>query len=128
MADYTPVFTGGAVPFTMTTGAGGVTGATLVCASGTSTVVTATAATGSTVVGVAAHDAIQGAKVTVWPLRNVTHEIASTGTIAAGDGIAAANAGVAATAVIATAAAAGTLLGIAETPATGGALVRFIGR
>ena len=69
-----------------------------------------------------------GAKITVWPIRNVMHEIASTGTIAAGDGIASGAAGVAATAVVATAAAAGTLLGIAVNGATGGAVARFLGR
>lgn len=126
MADYTPVFTGGAIPMTLTAG-GAITGGTFVSASGTNSVTTSGAAS-ATVVGVAAHDAASGAKVTVWPLRNVTHEIASTGTIAAGDGIATGASGVAATVVIATGAAAGTLVGIAETPATGGALVRFIGR
>jgi hypothetical protein len=112
---------------TLTSG-GAITGGTFVSASGTN-VVTTSGAASATVVGVAAHDvAGSGQKVTVWPLRNVTHEIASTGTIAAGDGIQTGAAGVAATAVVATAAAAGTLVGIAETPATGGALVRFIGR
>lgn len=126
MADYTPVFTGGAVPKTMQASAA-IVGGTFVSSSGAGTVATSGAAS-ATVVGVAAHDAASGAKLTVWPLRNVTHEIASTGTIAAADGIQTGAAGVAATAVVATAAAAGTLVGIAETGATGGALVRFIGR
>jgi hypothetical protein len=126
MADYTPIHSGGAIPFTTTTSAA-VTGGQLVAVSGNFTV--GVAGAGSAVVsGVAAHDAASGAKVTVWPLRNVTHEITSTGTIAAGDGIQAGALGVAATAVVATAAAAGTLLGIAEAGATGGAVVRFIGR
>lgn len=126
MADYTPVFTGGAIPKTMQT-SGAVTGGQLVATAGNGLVATAGAAS-ATVIGVAAHDAASGAKLTVWPLRNVTHEITSTGTIAAGDGIVSGASGVAATAAVATAAAAGTLLGIAETGATGGALVRFIGR
>ena len=127
MADYTPVFTGGAIPMTLTSG-GAITGGTFVSASGTNTVTTSGAGS-ATVVGVAGHDVSgAGQKVTVWPLRNVTHEMVSTGTIAAGDGIQTGASGVAATAVVATAAAAGTLIGIAETPATGGALVRFIGR
>lgn len=126
MADYTPVFTGGAIPFTSQASAA-VTGGTLVMQSGNNTVATATAAA-ATVVGVAAHDAASSGKVTVWPLRNVTHEITSTGTIAAGDGVVSGAAGVAATAAVGAAAAAGTLLGIAENGATGGALVRFIGR
>lgn len=126
MADYTPVFTGGKVPFTSQASAT-VTGGQLVAASGNNTCAPA-ALDSANVLGVAAHDAASGAKVTVWPLPGVTHEIASTGTIAAGDGIKAGAAGVAATVVVATGAAAGTLLGIAETGATGGALVRFIGR
>lgn len=126
MADYTPIHSGGAIPFTSQASAT-IVGGTLVSVSGNLTVATAGAAS-ATCIGVAAHDAASGAKVTVWPLRNVTHEITSTGTIAAGDGIASGAAGVAATAVVATAAAAGTLLGIAENGATGGAVVRFLGR
>jgi hypothetical protein len=126
MADYTPIHSGGAIPFTSTT-SGVVTGGTLVAQSGNFTVATAGAAS-AVVVGVAAHDAASGTKITVWPIRNVTHEIASTGTIAAMDGVVSGAAGVAATAVVATAAAAGTLLGIAEGPASGGAVVRFLGR
>lgn len=126
MADYTPIHSGGAVPFTMTTSAV-VVGGRMVSTSGNFTVANSGAAS-ATCIGVAAHDAASGAKVTVWPLRNVTHEIESTGTLAAGDGVVTGAAGVAATAVVATAAAAGTLLGIAEAAATGGAVVRFIGR
>lgn len=125
MADYTPIHSGGAIPFTSQASAT-IVGGTLVSASGNFTVATAGAAA-LTVVGVAAHDAASGAKVTVWPIKNVTHEITSTGTIAAADGIVSGAAGVAATASIATAAAAGTLLGKALGPATGGAVVRFIG-
>jgi hypothetical protein len=66
--------------------------------------------------------------VTVWPLANTEHEITSTGTIAVGDGITSGASGVAATVAVATGAAAGTLIGIATTGATGGAKVRFIGR
>lgn len=126
MADYTPIHSGGAIPFTLTASAT-VTGGQLVSISGNFQVAPSGAAS-ATCVGVAAHDAATGAKLTIWPLRNVTHEITSTGTIAAGDGIASGAAGVAATAVVATAAAAGTLLGIAEAAATGGAVVRFLGR
>lgn len=126
MSDYTPIHSGGAIPFTTTT-SGVVVGGTLVVQSGNFTVATAGAGS-ALVVGVAAHDAASGAKITVWPIRNVTHEITSTGTIASMDGVISGAAGVAATAVVATAAAAGTLLGIAEGPATGGAVVRFLGR
>jgi hypothetical protein len=126
MADYTPVFTGGVIPKTMQA-SGAVTGGTFVMTAGAGLVATATAAAAN-IYGVAAHDAATGTKVTVWPIKNVTHEIASTGTIAVGDGITSGASGVAATVVIATGAAAGTLQGIAETGATGGALVRFLGR
>ena len=126
MADYTPVFTGGAIPKTMQA-SGAVVGGTFVSTAGAGLVSTSGAAS-ATILGVAAHDAASGSKVTVWPIKNVTHEIASTGTIAVGDGITSGASGVAATVVIATGAAAGTLVGLAETGATGGALVRFIGR
>lgn len=125
MADYTPIHSGGAVPLTLTASAD-VVGGRLVLSSGNFQVAPATAAS-TAVLGVAAHDALAGAKVTVWPLKNVTHEITSTGTIAAADGIVAGAAGVAATASVATAAAAGTLLGKALAAATGGAVVRFLG-
>jgi hypothetical protein len=126
MADYTPIHSGGAIPFTSTT-SGVVTGGQLVAASGNFTCAAAGAAS-TAVIGVAAHDAASGAKLTVWPLHNVTHEITSTGTIAAGDAIVAGAAGVAATAAVATASAAGTDLGRALAAATGGAVVRFIGK
>jgi hypothetical protein len=126
MADYTPVFTGGAIPKTMQA-SGAIVGGTFVSTAGAGLVSTSGAAS-ATILGVAAHDAASGSKVTVWPIKNVTHEIASTGTIAVGDGITSGASGVAATVVIATGAAAGTLVGLAETGATGGALVRFIGR
>lgn len=125
MGDYTPVSSGGAIPFTSQASAT-VTGGQLVVVTGNNTVGPAGAA-GVAVVGVAAHDAAANAKVTVWPIKNVTHQITSTGTIAAGDGIVSGAAGVAATAAIATAAAAGTLLGKALSGATGGAEVRFLG-
>lgn len=126
MADYTPVFTGGAVPKTMQA-SGTIVGGTFVSVAGAGLVSTSGAAS-TNILGVAAHDAASGAKVTVWPIKNVTHEIASTGTIAAGDGITSGASGVAATVAIATGAAAGTLVGTAESAATGGALVRFTGR
>lgn len=126
MADYTPVFTGGAIPKTMQASAT-ITGGQILIPTGPGTVGPAGAAAAGAA-WVAAHDAVSGAKVTCWPTKNVTHETVSTGTIAAGDGIQSGAAGVAATVAIATGAAAGTLLGIAETGATGGALVRWTGR
>lgn len=126
MSDYTPIFTGGTFPYTMQASAT-IVGGTFVSTSGAGTVATSGAAS-ATVIGVAAHDAASGAKLTVWPLDGVTHEMVSTGTLAVGDGIQTGAAGVVATAVIATAAAAGTLVGIATTAGTGGALIRFQGR
>lgn len=125
MADYSPVYSGGVQPFSSTAN-GAVVGGTLVQVAGVGTV--GTAAAGAIVVGVAAHDAASGARLTVWPLTNVVHEITTTGTVTAADGVIAGTAGTVATATIATAAAAGTLLGIATTTATTGLKVRFVGR
>lgn len=128
MADYTPVYSGGAVPFTSQASAT-ITGGQVVIASGASTVGPAGAA-GTAVVGVAAHDAASGAKVTVWPLVNVVHEIVTANNITAAGGVQTAAAGTVdpATTSIAAASAAGTLIGIALTTATAPAKVRFIGR
>lgn len=126
MADYLPVYPGGYRPFTKSASAA-ITGGQLVEVT-TAGAVGPAAAGSAKVVGVAAFDAGNGGRVSVWPLVNIEHEVTSTGTVAVGDGIAAGASGVAVTAVIGTAAAAGTLLGIATTVATGGAKVRFIGR
>lgn len=126
MSDYTPIHSGGAIPFTSSASAG-IVGGQIVAASGNHQVAPAGAASVAAV-GVAAHDALTGAKVTVWPLTNVMHEVTSTGTIAAGDTIVTGAAGVAAQTAAATAAAAGTVIGKAVAGATGGAVVRFIGR
>jgi len=127
MADYQPVFSGGAVPWTATTSAG-VTGGRVLAASATGTV--AHAAADSTVaVGVAAHDAASGAKVTVWPLDGVVHELEASGAITALAGVVTDAAGQVKTATIATAAAAGTLIGTAATTAAGSPLkLRVQGR
>jgi hypothetical protein len=126
MADYSPVYATGSLPLTLTASAA-ITGGQLV--ENTTASAVGPAGAGSVkVVGVSAHDAASGARVTVWPLANTVHEITSTGTIALGDGIASGAAGVAATIVVGTGAAAGSLIGTALTAATGGAKVRFIGR
>lgn len=126
MTDYTPVYDGGVDPFTQTTSAA-VTGGQVLVASGNGTV--GPAGAGSlVVVGVAAHDAASGAKVSVWPMNNCIHEIVTTGTVTALDGVVTAAAGTVGTAAIATAAAAGTLIGTALTTATTGNKVRFVGR
>lgn len=128
MADYSPVFSGGAVPFTSTT-SGTVTGGTLLAVSGSGTVATA-GALSAIVVGVAAHDAASGAKVTIWPLDGVIHELVAANNITQGNGIQSAASGQIdpATTSLATQAAAGTLIGTALTTATAGNKVRFQGR
>lgn len=128
MADYAPVYANGAKPFTKTASAA-VTGGQLVETTTASAVAPAGAAS-TKVVGVAAHDAASGAKVTVWPLNNVEHEVTvvAAGTVTVGDGVVTGASGTAATAAAATAAAAGTLIGTATTTATAPNKVRFIGR
>jgi hypothetical protein len=128
VGDYTPVYSGGAVPFTKTTSAA-VTGGTIAIASGVSTAGVGTAAA-TTVIGVFAHDAASGAKVTIWPLENVEHEIVCANGITAGGGVQAAATGQIdpATTSIAAASAAGTLIGIATTTATSTNKCRFVGR
>lgn len=128
MADYSPVYSGGAVPWTSTTSAA-VTGGTLAAVSGSGTVATAGAA--STIVcGVFAHDAASGAKVTVWPLEGVIHEIVTANNVTQGGGVQAAASGQIdpVTTSIAAGSAAGTLIGTATTTATAPAKVRFQGR
>jgi hypothetical protein len=61
MADYTPVYEGGATPFTATT-SGAVVGGRVLAVSGNGTVAHA-GANVTTFVGVAAHDAPSGGRV-----------------------------------------------------------------
>jgi hypothetical protein len=126
MADYSPVYSGGAMPFTQTTSAA-VTGGQVLVASAAGTV-GPSAGVSAVAVGVAAHDAASGAKVSVWPLTNVVHELTTTGTVTALDGVTSSTAGTVATGVVGTVAAAGQLIGIALTTATTGNKVRFVGR
>jgi hypothetical protein len=127
MADYTPVYAGGARPFTLTT-SGVVTGGNVLVVSGAGTVA-ASGGASAVAIGVAAHDAASGARVTVWPLDNVIHELpVATGTVTAADGVTSSTTGGVTTAVVGTAAAAGTLIGIALTTAASPNKVRFVGR
>jgi hypothetical protein len=128
VADYTPVYSGGAVPFSATTSAT-TTGGQVLEVTATGTVGPATAAT-TKPCGVAAHDAASGARVNVWPLANVVHEITvvAAATVTAADGVITGTAGTVNTVVVATGAAAGTLIGTALTTATAPNKVRFIGR
>lgn len=128
MADYSPVFSGGSIPFTSTTSAT-VTGGQVL--ETTTTGAVGPAAAGSLkCVGVAAHDAASGAKVTIWPLANVVHEITvvAAATVTVGDGVIAGTAGTVNTVAVAAGSAAGTLFGMATTTATAPNKVRFVGR
>lgn len=127
MADHLPIFTGGVAGWTATT-SGAVTGGRVLAVSATGTVAHA-AADSTVVVGVAGHDAASGAKVLVWPIANFIHELEASGAITAGAGVVTDAAGQVKTATIATAAAAGTLIGIAATTAAGSPLkLRVAGR
>jgi predicted transcriptional regulator len=121
VADYSPFYSGGAVPFTATT-AGAVTGGNVLIWSAAN-VVTVSGADSTAVCGVAAHDAASGAKVTVWPIDGVIHNLVASGAITALAGVVSDTAGQVKTATIATAAAAATLIGVAVTTAAGSPLV-----
>lgn len=130
MGDYTPVNSDMAA-YTATAGAG-ITGGQLVTQTSTALQVTPSVA-GDRSIGVAAHDAPSGGRVTVYILPGMIHEvlIKNTVVIAAGAPIIASSvAGLVDTGTLATVAAAGTLLGIALKGGTGdGTTVkaRFIG-
>lgn len=128
MADYSPVYSGGVQAFTKTASAA-ITGGQVLEVTGVSQVGPAGAAS-TKVIGVAAHDAASGARVTVWPLANCEHEITvvAAATVTAGDGVITGAAGTVNTATVATAAAAGTLIGTATTTATAPNKVRIVGR
>ena len=117
MADYQPMFSGGAKPWTATT-SGAVTGGRCAAQSGSGTVAHA-GADSAAVVGVFAHDAGSGAKVTVWPLDGVVHELEASGAITQGAGVVTDANGQVKTAAIGTAAALGTLIGTALTTTAG---------
>lgn len=128
MADYTPVYANGVLPMTMTAGAA-ITGGQLVFISGVSTVSPTAGANGATV-GVAAHDAASGARVSVWPLVGPVHESVNSnaGTITAGAPITSGASGGVDTGTLGTLAAAGTLLGTAVTTAATTAKIRWTAR
>jgi hypothetical protein len=126
MAETTPVFAGGFAPFTMQASAA-VTGGRLVeNTGGTANGQVGPAGAASVkVVGYAANDqATVGGKVPVWPLPGLVFEILCTGTVAAGDNLAAAVNGTVAPIAAGTF---GQLVGVALTGATD-ATIRFIGR
>lgn len=128
MADYLPVYTPGqAVPFTASAA---VTGGTLAAVSGDGTVGPA-GASSAKVVGVFAHDAGSGVRVTVW-CRGPVHEVVNSGGVTAGDQLVSAASGqvaslaAASTAVAADINAARSVVGIALNTATTGNKVRYV--
>lgn len=127
MPDYTPVNSGGQVPFTSQASVA-VTGGQLVTMSGDNTVAPST--TGDHSVGIAAQDAGVGAKVGVWPLIGVRHESRPQGAVAitAGSPIIAGTTGFVNTGALGASAAAGTLLGVCTKGGTGGtSLCQWVG-
>lgn len=129
MGDYAPVYAGGAQPSTLTASAT-ITGGQVLASSGSGTVAPAGAAS-TVVAGVAAHDAVSGAPVAVWPLEGVIHELVAANAITASGGVQTAASGqvdpVATS--IAAGSAAGTLIGTAITTAAGSPLkLRVQGR
>jgi hypothetical protein len=120
MPDYQPVNASDVLPFTKTVGATAVTGGQLVSVSGDNTVIPSTA--GDHSIGVAAHDAGIGLRVSVWPLSGVIHESTPQGVVAvaAGVPVIAGTTGFINTAALGVAAAAGTLLGTCTKGGTGG--------
>jgi hypothetical protein len=128
VSDYSPVYAGGALPFTKTASATIVGGNVVET---TTTGAVGPAAAGSLrCIGVAAHDATSGNRITIWPLANVEHEIVvvSAATVTVGDGVQAGTAGTVNTVAVAAGSAAGTLIGQATTTATAPNKVRFVGR
>lgn len=128
MADYVPVYTANQTPWSATTSAI-TTGGQVLEVTATGTVGPATAAT-TKPCGIAAHDAASGARVSVWPIAGLIHEISvvAAATVTAADGVITGTAGTVNTGVVATAAAAGTLIGTALTTQAAPGKVRFLGR
>jgi len=131
MPDYSPINSDGGL-VTLTAGGTGLTGGQLVKMSADDTVIP-TAATADRAVGVAAHDVGVGGRVSVWLLPGYIHELPPTSAVAvaAGNAVVADANGRINTATLATAAAAGTLIGICVRGATGNAggtaKARFLG-
>ncbi len=122
MADYSPPYANGAQPFTSTASAA-ITGGTVV-ESTTTGACAPTSAASSKVLGVAAHDAASGGRVSIWPLPGVVHDVTPAVGNTVGDNIVSAAAGGVAQGALAL----GTALGTAMTTAGAGAKVRFLGR
>lgn len=126
MADYSPVYSGGVLPFTMAAGAT-ITGGQVVFLSGASAVSPTAGANGASI-GVAAHDAASGARVSVWPLVGPIHETVTPAGVTAGNALTSSTSGGVDSGTLATIAAAGTFIGTAITTATAGNKARWTGR
>lgn len=125
MADYTPLFTLGGGAYSSQASAA-ITGGQLVSVSGPNTVAPAVA-TDLKVVGVAAHDAANGAPVTVHPIKEVHETTAGTGGITAGNPVKS-DAGGLVTLWVSGTDSAAAYLGTALNTAAAGSLVRWIGQ
>lgn len=128
MTEYIPVFEP-ATAVTLTASAT-ITGGQTVGVSGDGTIAPA-GASDPDYVGVAAHDAVSGQRLVVWP-RGMVHESTASGAITAGDQLATGAAGTvaavaaAAGATVADITAARSLIGIALTTAADAASVRWV--
>ncbi|MGP3914307.1 hypothetical protein [Nonomuraea sp. 10N515B] len=124
MADYTPLQTVNQLPFTSTASAS-IVGGQQVEVSGSGSLAPA-AADSVKAVGVAAHDAANGGRVTVHPLAGVVHElVAGAGGVTAGQAV---KVGATADTVLPLAGGAlGMQTGVALTSAAAGAKVQVLG-
>jgi hypothetical protein len=125
MPDYVPVYQG-AKPYPANASAT-ILGGQLVEATTTGSVGPA-GLNSVKVVGVAAHDAGAGQRVTVHPIAGNVHESTHPAGGSTGDVMTAAASGNVASTAAGTAAAAGTDLGVALSTAAAGAKIRWIGR
>lgn len=123
MADYTPVQTANLLPLTSTASAG-IVGGQMVEVSGSGSVGPAGAGSVKTV-GVAAHDAANGGRVTVHPLGGVVHELVAGASITAGQPV---KVGASANVALPLAGSApGAQIGVALTSASQDAKVQVLG-
>lgn len=130
MAEYTAHWPSG--PKTYTAG-GTISGGQVVAISTADTVVATSGAT-TAWVGVAAHDAVSGDRITVLPVRGARHTLTASGTIAVGDQVVSAANGQVAALAAAGGATAGDInsarqvIGTAVTAATNGNAVDIEGK
>jgi hypothetical protein len=126
MSDYAPVYENGSLPFTMTASAT-ITGGQVLVFSGVGTVAPSSAASGA-VAGVAAHDAVNTGRVSIWPIPGLVHESVTPGGVTAGNALSSSTSGGVDSGTLGTLAAAGTLIGTAVNTATTGLKTRWLGK